>query len=122
MDEPMYIPEKRPVKSKQEETKEEAQTEEKEAQPFVSTPISFSFSPKPANSVKKQEVKPISGTLSSFFSCGVCCIAVFCLEPTKRIPRWYGLSENDPNLNCHFWSIHQYFFLLILLNHHEGFL
>ena len=99
MDEPMYIPEKRPVKPKPEETKEEAKTEEKEPQPFISTPISFSFSPKPVDSVKKPEVKPISSTLSSFFSCGVCCIVAPSLGVAKRVPPSCRMSENDPNFD-----------------------
>lgn len=67
MDEPMYIPEKKALKPKVEEAKVEEKKEEKVDQPFISTPISFSFSPKPSSTSQKSAA-PVSKNLSAFFS------------------------------------------------------
>ena len=47
--------------------------EEKVDQPFISTPISFSFSPKPSSTSQKPAA-PVSKSLSAFFSYPVCSI------------------------------------------------
>ncbi|OAO12146.1 hypothetical protein AV274_6196 [Blastocystis sp. ATCC 50177/Nand II] len=67
LDEPMYIPEKKALKPKVEEVKVEEKKEEKVDQPFISTPISFSFSPKPSSTSQKPAA-PVSKSLSAFFS------------------------------------------------------
>lgn len=73
LDEPMYIPEKKALKPKVEEVKVEEKKEEKVNQPFISTPISFSFSPKPSSTSQKPAA-PVSKSLSAFFSYPVCSI------------------------------------------------
>ena len=73
LDEPMYIPEKKALKPKVEEVKVEEKKEEKVDQPFISTPISFSFLPKPSSTSQKPAA-PVSKSLSAFFSYPVCSI------------------------------------------------